>query len=92
LSPLEVIGNTILSCQVPNNAGVKLLESYDEFLGMLDDDNIRDRLEELRAENAAGDATFKRVREISRQFQAALDSIFFENNLIWPLTKKYGVF
>jgi hypothetical protein len=75
-----------------NDVGIRLFESYDEFLGMLDDDNIRDKLERLRAENVSGDATFKQVREISRQFQAALDSIFFENKLIWPLTKKYGVF
>lgn len=92
LSPLEVLGNAIRFCNVPNDAGIRLFESYDEFLGMLDDDNIREKLEKLRAENASGDSTFKRVREISRQFQAALDSIFFENKLIWPLTKKYGVF
>ena len=77
LSPLETLGNAILLYGVPKDTGVKLFGSYDEFLGMLDDDSTRERLDNLRAENAADDATFKRVRDISRQFQAALDSIFF---------------
>ncbi len=92
LTPLEVLGNAILAYDVPLGAGAKLFESYDEFLGMLDDDGTRDRLENLRAENAASDETFGRVREISRQFQIALDSIFFGNELVGPLTRKYGVF
>ena len=48
--------------------------------------------EELRSENSRTDKTFKRVRKISEAFEHALDHIFFENQLITPLTRKYGVF
>ncbi len=54
LSPLETVGNAILLYRVPQETGAKLFGSYDEFLGMLDDDSTRKRLDTLRAENATG--------------------------------------
>jgi len=53
---------------------------------------LRDNLEMLRAENSRTDTTFLRVKNISRTFQESLDHIFFENEHLKPLTRKYGVF
>ena len=52
----------------------------------------RTALENLRSERSRTDNTFKRVRKISEAFEHALDNIFFENKLIAPLTREYGVF
>jgi hypothetical protein len=59
---------------------------------MLDNKTDRIALENLRSEHSRTDETFKRVRKISEVFGNALDYIFFENKLIAPLTRKYGVF
>lgn len=32
------------------------------------------------------------VRKISETFEKALDAMFFENPILAPLTRKYGVF
>jgi hypothetical protein len=69
-----------------------LFASYADFLALLDDEKARNSLEALRAEDSRTDPTFIRVKEISRAFQESLDHIFFENEHLKPLTRKYGVF
>jgi hypothetical protein len=46
----------------------------------------------LRAKDSRTDPTFQQVRKISERFEKALNAMFFENRLLGPLTRKYGVF
>jgi len=92
LTPLEILDSAVKACGVSQVTTEKLFKAYAEFLSMLDDDNHRAGLESLRAKDSRTDATFKRIREISAQFEEALGEIFFENPLLAPLTRKYGVF
>jgi hypothetical protein len=69
-----------------------LFASYAEFLKLLGEKRAREALERLRSADSRTDPTFKRVRRISEAFDHALDTIFFENSLVAPLTRKYGVF
>jgi len=61
-------------------------------LRILEDKKSREELENLRATDSRKDPTFDRVRQISRAFEQALDSLFFESPKLLPLTRKYGVF
>jgi hypothetical protein len=61
-------------------------------LGKYASEDTRKALGDLRAKDSRTDPTFKQVRKISERFEEALDAMFFENALLGPLTRKYGVF
>jgi hypothetical protein len=92
LTPLEVLEKSVRSCDVSENIARDLFGTYGEFLTILGDEKTRQDLAELRAKDSRTDATFKQVREISETFEKALDAMFFENPILAPLTRKYGVF
>ena len=92
LTPLEIIDRSIKACSVSGATAEQLFKAYAEFLNLLNDDKVRGALEGLRARDSRTDTTFQRIREISVQFENALGEIFFENRVLAPLTRKYGVF
>ena len=92
LTPLEILARSIERYEVRHGIAEELFGSYAEFLDMLDEEKCRRTLEGLRSEDSRTDSTFKRVREISAAFDHALDDIFFENQYVKPLTRKFGVF
>jgi|SRR5579872_114856 len=92
LTPLQILAKSIEQYGVPDRTANKLFGAYAEFLGLLDDEECRNALKALRASDSRTDATFRRVRDISRAFESALDDIFFVNPQLAPLTRKYGVF
>ena len=92
LTPLEILSQTVRTCSVPPLTAEALFGAYGEFLKMLSDEETRNTLEALRAKDSRTDKAFKKVREVSWQFESALDEIFFENSRLAPLTRKYGVF
>jgi hypothetical protein len=61
------------------------------FLGLLNDDDKRTQLDELRAENARTSKVFSEMRDISVEFQRGLNELFFHKSLD-HLTKEYGIF
>jgi hypothetical protein len=92
LTPLQVLVNAMSLYRVPDEICEALLSSYAEFMAMLDNAEERDALDKLRAENSREDKLFERVRSISAKFEHALSYLFFKNESIEPLTRKYGVF
>ena len=92
MTPLEIVARSVERYGVPDAIARELFGAYSEFLAILDDESSRVALDNLRSEDSRTDKTFQRVREISKSFENALDHIFFENDQIAPLTRKYGVF
>jgi len=92
LTPLEILANAIDQYEVSRTVGEELFRAYSEFLIVIDDKKSREELDALRAADSRSDLTFRRVRDISRAFEHALDLLFFENPTLAPLTRKYGVF
>jgi predicted nucleotidyltransferase len=92
LTPLEILERSVEQYEVPKSIAKDLFGTYAEFLKVLDDDESRKALDNLRSENSRTDSTFQRIRKISEVFERALDHIFFENKQIAPLARKYGVF
>ena len=92
LTPLKILAKSIEKYEVPKSIGEELFGSYAEFLQIINDPTSRQSLDDLRANDSRDDATFKRIRKVSKAFDGALDYIFFENKQIAPLTRKYGVF
>jgi predicted nucleotidyltransferase len=94
MTPLERVAAVGLRIDVVRSSCVSLFSAYDEFLGLLNDPDIRKHLDELPPGEASGDSTYERAREIGHRFQAALDGVFLDNShpILPKLTKKYGVF
>jgi hypothetical protein len=93
-TPLEILASAYLQFQKFDSAR-KLLAAYDGFLGILDDKDFRDHLDELPQEQVAEDSRFKKVRELGHEFQTALNDLFLPddaNSGYYHLTRTYGVF
>jgi hypothetical protein len=92
LMPLELLADAVARYGISNSVAQQLFSAYADFLRVLDDKNSREALEKLRATDSGTDPTYQRVRNVSKAFERALDHVFFENSLLAPLTRKYGVF
>lgn len=92
LSAIDVLCKHLMECEGWRLLE-KLLDCYDQFLLIIDDEGNRKHLENLRFEDAGQDDIFQQVRGISRDFQESLTSLFFEEAYgLRDLTMEYGVF
>jgi len=92
LTPLEIVARSLAAYSVPKRVNEDFFSSYAAFLDLLDNPDSRKKLQNLRAVDSRNDPDFKKVKEISRIFESSLDYIFFENNELKSLTRKYAVF
>jgi predicted nucleotidyltransferase len=92
-TPLEIIASVLFRYDHLDETAKKVLGSYDEFVGMLSDDEARARLEELTEEDADADPIYKQARQLSHTFRDGLLAFFFDpNSDLEELTRNYGVF
>ncbi len=92
LTPLDILAKELVSRNVANETSKQIFEAYEEFLCMLDDKGIREKLEkEVTPENCRKSEVFRRIRNIGEIFQGGLDKLFYSDRLI-ELTKKYAIF
>lgn len=92
LTPLQVLAMAIEKYDVTREVADKLFGAYAEFLRILDDRDRRETLKNLRTDDSRTNGVFNNIKQISHTFELALDSLFFENPKLAPLTRKYGVF
>lgn len=71
--------------------GVRALNAYDRWLGLLADSASRARLDSLTRERAYTDELFDQVREISAEFERGLLALMYDTAL-GPVTRQYGLF
>jgi hypothetical protein len=92
LTPLEIVAKSMKMYAVEQSWADKFFLAYADFLSILDDNESRKHLDNLRASESRNDATFSKIRKISQLFEGALDLLFFEHEMLAPLTRKYAVF
>ena len=91
--PLEFMVSSFLENNIPEVHIVSILDSYNNYLEMLNDKGIRDHLTNLDMSSVYSDEIFESARANSHLFQNALTSIFItEKSSISDFTLKYGVF
>jgi hypothetical protein len=90
-TPLEILAGTLYHFKNFDETAKKLIDSYDEFLGMLSDQSVRNHLETLPLDPDQADEVFHRARQLSHTFRDGLQELFFDTDL-YKLTKTYGVF
>lgn len=92
MSPLDLLSQELLRTDLPNVVA-DIMDSYDGFLALIDDDETRQHLADLRFEDSGGDAVFGRVRALSQSFQRGLTGLFFRGDeTLRELILEYGVF
>lgn len=69
-----------------------MLDVYDAFLQLLDDEEKRNALNLLGREDIAGAPVYQEIRALGDRFQEALSTIFVDCEPFASLTRKYGVF
>jgi predicted nucleotidyltransferase len=93
LTPLEIVANELLRYPHLDGAAKKILNSYDEFVGILSDAEARTHLEQLTEADADADDIYQRARGLSHMFRDGLLEFFFDpKSEMEELTKNYGVF
>jgi hypothetical protein len=70
-----------------------LFLSYDEYLALIDNNVKRAHLrDKVSFDQAYSDEVFLEMRGISRRFTDALERLFFDDERLKLLTRKYGLF
>lgn len=89
--PLESLA-AIVDSYAPTLAS-DIFDTYDSFLGLLNDEKKREILEQLTPDEAYETPVFLEARQVAHTFDDALLKLIFEtNDDITKLAKKYGVF
>jgi hypothetical protein len=93
IPPLEFIISVFLDCGISEDLIIEFLNSYNKYLEMLNDEEFRKHLEDIKMSNAYGDSRFEDARKNSHDFQDTLSKIFFEEkSALKDFTLKYGFF
>jgi predicted nucleotidyltransferase len=93
LTPLEIVASVLARYPHLNGTAKKILNSYDEFVGILSDEKARKHLEELKEADADEDEIYQRARDLSHTFRDGLLEFFFDpQSEMGELTRNYGVF
>ncbi len=90
--PLDVVAGVLLRYPHLYNAARQLLESYDEFVGILADDEKRQHMERLAEDQMDTDPIFQRARQLSHAFRDALTEVFFDQQSGLGDLTKGGIF
>lgn len=93
-TPLDIISTMILPYEDLYEPAKAIMDSYNEFIGILNDNKHRLHLESLLPKETNDDQLYNHTRELGHTFQDGLDKIFFSENSsnFFYLTRKYGVF
>lgn len=99
-TPLELLASAVLREKAVYPAATRMFNAYDAFIEMLANDEKlrsgktpRQHLNDLAVDDLDADETFAEAREISHQFQDAIQEIFlYSDTDLARLTVEYGVF
>jgi predicted nucleotidyltransferase len=92
-SPLEITARALLLFPELDLHSNALFSAYDDFLGLLADDDKRGSLKNMPFEDLPKSPIFKEAQLISYRFRDAVSGIFLKpDNLLGKLTIEYGVF
>jgi hypothetical protein len=94
LPPLEVIAKACVDLAIRDATARNIFDSYDRFLGILDDQAKRSELEKARThDDLRNSAAWEEVRAVSNPFHDGLVALFLkEHDTLQDLTMKYGLF
>lgn len=72
--------------------GVRVLNAYDEFLGILDDGERRQELTELALADSRESPLFARIAELGKEFESGLLALLFDDPELRRWVREYLIF
>jgi hypothetical protein len=91
--PIETLAGMFLRRPELGDIALTIFSAYNEFLGALADDSVRQHLEQLLPEQQETDETYRRLRISSHNFRDGLLKLFFDCDTgLTELTRMYGLF
>jgi len=92
-TPLDIIATFALQHKHLDSVSGNLFGAYDEFVGMLLNENQREHLTKLPEGSGDSDPLYQQAREMSHRFRDSVLNLFFDEEAgLAPLTRLYGVF
>ena len=93
-TPLEIIAKACVDLGIHDATARDIFDSYDRFLGILDDPDQRADLERAQThDDLRSSPTWAKIRDVSKPFHDGLVNLFLrDNEQLKDLTMKYGVF
>lgn len=93
-SPLETVAKACLDLNIRPETALNLFNSYNAFLGVLDDDEKRGELARAHThEDLRTSLAWREVRAVTKPFHEALVALFLkEDERLTTLTMEYGIF
>jgi predicted nucleotidyltransferase len=93
LKALDFIVEELIKYNIPDKFIIQLLNAYNRFLELLNDNTLREKIKKLPMKDVYLDKEFLEARNNAHLFQEALDHIFFnEDTPLKQFTLKYGLF
>ncbi|MEO6322992.1 MAG: nucleotidyltransferase domain-containing protein [Thermoanaerobaculia bacterium] len=96
ISPLDQLARVLLNSPVAPELAQQIFSAYEIFLDALSQDDVREKLEHVKFEQAAGDETYHRLRIESRNFRHGINDLFFDpkkgHEVLIKLIRNVGVF
>jgi hypothetical protein len=91
-TPANILGFTLHELGLDAIAA-EIFDHYEAFLLKLDDEAFRKHLTQIPPQQIYKDEAFLQIREVSHQFQHAIDKVFFTpGSEAFDFTVSYGVF
>ncbi len=93
-APLESLAEVCLRTTIRPETAIALFDTYDRFLGALNDPERRDALKRCRQDELGNSTIFRDLSRLARRFQdEGVNHLFFEDDpLLRTLIIAYGVF
>jgi hypothetical protein len=93
MKSLDFILQELISYKIKDDLIIQLLESYNAFLGMLNNETLREKIAEIPMESVYKDKDFLTVRENANKFQEALTEICLkQDTFLKDFSFKYAFF
>jgi hypothetical protein len=92
-TPLDIVASVLYRYSHLDETAERILGSYNDFIGMLSDQDMRTKLEAITEQSAEADPDYQRARALTHTFRDGILTFFFDpNSELEALTKNYGVF
>lgn len=92
MTPLESVAEMLLRYSYLRDPAKKIFDSYNEFIGILADDDKRQHLENLAEGDGDSDELYQSARTLSHVFRDGLLKFFFDPESQMETLTKNGVF
>ena len=89
--PLDRIADAFVAHRAID-PGIRVLNAYDEFLGILDDAEKRQGLTELALADSQASPLFARIAELGKEFEAGLLALLFDDPELRRWVREYLIF